>query len=138
MRGGSKGRDKDDRVDDGLTDEQLNLAQEKLFREAREQYDLQQMAAAESAQQKFPAAQDSDVQMMFEQAPIDASMEEPQPFFNPTDFFREIIFTTDFNEVPTPDMVLKAELAINHMDFPQSNDFFRLDDESDNGFAFTA
>ena len=39
-RGGSKGRDKDDRVDDGLTDEQLNLAQEKLFREAREQYDL--------------------------------------------------------------------------------------------------
>jgi hypothetical protein len=45
-------------------------------------------------------------------------MEEPQPFFNPTDFFREIIFTTDFNEVPAPDMVLKAELAINHMDFP--------------------
>ena len=30
---------KDDRGDDGLTDEQLNLAQEKLFREAREQYD---------------------------------------------------------------------------------------------------
>jgi len=24
-------------------------------------------------------------------------MEEPQPYFNPTDFFREIIFTTDFN-----------------------------------------
>ena len=41
MRGGSKGRgDKDDRgLNDGLTDEQLNLAQEKLFREAREQYD---------------------------------------------------------------------------------------------------
>jgi len=40
MRGGCKGRgDKDDRGDDGLTDEQLNLAQEKLFREAREQYD---------------------------------------------------------------------------------------------------
>ena len=68
MRGGSKGRgDKDDRVDDGLTDEQLNLAQEKLFREAREQYDQQQMAAAEQAQQKFANGQESDVPMMFDQ-----------------------------------------------------------------------
>ena len=137
MRGGSKGRgDKDDRVDDGLTDEQLNLAQEKLFREAREQYDQQQMAAAEQAQQKFANGQESDVPMMFDQGQIDASMEEPQPYFNPTDFFREIIFTTDFNQVPTPAMILTGEPSINQIDFVQSSDFFRLDNESENGFAF--
>ena len=42
MRGIGKGRaDRDDRGDDLLTDEQRNLEQEKLFREAREQYDQQ-------------------------------------------------------------------------------------------------
>ena len=63
-------------------------------------------------------------------------MEEPQPYFNPTDFFREIIFTTDFNQVPTPAMILTGEPSINQIDFVQSSDFFRLDNESENGFAF--
>ena len=74
--------------------------------------------------------------MMFDQGQIDASMEEPQPYFNPTDFFREIIFTTDFNQVPTPAMILTGEPSINQIDFVQSSDFFRLDNESENGFAF--
>jgi len=40
-----KNKAENDRGDDLLTDEQRNLEQEKLFREAREQYDQQQLAA---------------------------------------------------------------------------------------------
>ncbi len=39
-----------------MTDEQKNLEQEKLFREAREQYDIEQMAAINNA----PAVQQQD------------------------------------------------------------------------------
>ena len=42
LRGTIKGRPENDRPDDGLTLEQKNFEQEKLFREAREQYDQQQ------------------------------------------------------------------------------------------------
>ncbi len=54
--GKGKGGDKDEHANDGMTDEQKNLEQEKLFREAREQYDIEQMAAINTA----PAVQQQD------------------------------------------------------------------------------
>jgi len=55
--------------------------------------------------------------MIFDQAPIDASMEEPLIVFNPTDFFRDTIYTTDFSEAPIPAVVLTDEVTTEAMDF---------------------
>jgi len=38
--------------------------------------------------------------------------------FNPTDFFRDTIYTTDFSEAPNPAVVLTDEVPMEPMDFP--------------------
>ena len=117
MRGVGKSRaDRDDKGDDLLTAEERNLEQEKLFREAREQYDQQQLAAQQAAaeqstsqQQQMSVGGYNDCNGMGDAAGnmMMSSMQDgmmdmqdgvmiDMPPFNPTDYFRDMIFMTDF------------------------------------------
>jgi hypothetical protein len=54
--------DKDELANDGLTDKQRSLEQEKLFREAREQYDQEQMAAINNNSAQLQQQQNNEQQ----------------------------------------------------------------------------